>query len=179
MPSPIAHTAVGLTLAILGRGKLPEPHTIGPLPAATAVFITCSLLPDVDSAVGLAAGDFGRYHNNLTHSFFMATAVSFVVSSLIGWRYRVARRPWFVAAFLAYALHILMDATNVGRGVMAFWPLTLERVRLPVLLFYGFHWSDGLLSKRHLWTLVTELLFAAVALGLAWQVKQARQRAQG
>jgi hypothetical protein len=48
--------------------------------------------------------------------------------------------------------------------VMALWPLSEKRFLLPVPLFYGLHWSDGWLSLRHVWTVLTELAFTAVAL---------------
>jgi hypothetical protein len=47
---------------------------------------------------------------------------------------------------------------------MALWPLTGGRFQAPVFLFYGLHWSQGWLSVRHLWTLATELAFAAASL---------------
>jgi hypothetical protein len=59
-----------------------------------------------------------------------------------------------------------MDAATVSRGVMALWPLTETRFLAPVTIFYGLHWSDGWISIRHLWTLLTELLFAGLLFGL-------------
>jgi hypothetical protein len=49
---------------------------------------------------------------------------------------------------------------------MAFWPFDMARYLLPFRLFYGFHWSDGLLSVRHIWTFLSEGVFAAVLLAL-------------
>ena len=69
-----------------------------------------------------------------------------------------------------------MDFFTIGRGVMVFWPLSLERFASPVPLFYGLHWSDGYLSERHLITLVTELGFLFL-LGIVmhfWPEKKGR-----
>jgi inner membrane protein len=68
---------------------------------------------------------------------------------------------WFFLVLLCYQLHILADFLTFGRGVMLFWPLTEERYTSPILLFYGVHWSQGLFSLKHLWTLVSELAFVA------------------
>jgi hypothetical protein len=45
-----------------------------------------------------------------------------------------------------------------------------------VALFYGFHWSNGWLSVRHIWTAVSELTFSALALAL-WTLWAKRRRA--
>ena len=55
-----------------------------------------------------------------------------------------------------------MDYFTVGRGVLAFWPFTAERFSAPVPLFYGLRWSEGWVSPRHVWTVLTEVPFAAV-----------------
>lgn len=165
MPSPIAHLTAGYVLYALSRAQQPEPALgrIGPVPGLLAVTAGLSLLPDLDSVVGVLAGDFGRFHNNLTHSLLVGAAVAL----LFGAAMRAGRGGgfwfWFTVALAAYELHVLMDWTTYGRGVMALWPLTDARFQAPVFLFYGLHWSQGWLSVRHLWTLVTELAFAAVS----------------
>jgi membrane-bound metal-dependent hydrolase YbcI (DUF457 family) len=67
---------------------------------------------------------------------------------------------WFAIFALGYSLHILMDFLTFGeRGIMLFWPLSLERFESPVKLFYGVRWSADLLSPVHLNTLVNEFVF--------------------
>ena len=46
------------------------------------------------------------------------------------------------------------------------WPLSEERFRSSFELFYGLHWSDGLISIYHLYTVFTELA-TLVVVGLA------------
>jgi membrane-bound metal-dependent hydrolase YbcI (DUF457 family) len=166
MPSPIAHLTAGYALYALSRPHQPGPKLgrVEPVPVLLAVTAGLSLLPDLDSLVGGLAGDLGRFHNNLTHSLLVGAAVAL----LFGAAMRMVRGRgfgfWFGVALAAYELHILMDWTTVGRGVMAWWPLTDARFQAPVYLFYGLHWSQGWLSARHLWTLATESAFAAVTL---------------
>jgi membrane-bound metal-dependent hydrolase YbcI (DUF457 family) len=166
MPSPLAHLTAGYVLYRLGRAHQPNPALgrLGPVPGLLAVTAGVSLLPDLDSIVGVLAGDFGRFHNNLTHSLLVGAAVALLLAVAL----RAVRGNgfgfWFAIVLAAYELHVLMDWTTYGRGVMVWWPLTAERFQAPVFVFYGLHWSQGWLSTRHLWTLTTELLFAAVTL---------------
>jgi hypothetical protein len=55
-----------------------------------------------------------------------------------------------------------MDYFTFGRGVMAWWPFSSERFQSPVKLFHGLHWSDGVLSLQHVWTVATEAAFVAL-----------------
>lgn len=170
MPSPIAHLAAGYVVYRLSRSHEPQPalKPVGPLPGLLLAAAAFSLLPDMDSIVGWLMGDFGRFHNNLTHSLLVGLGVSLGFAGFMKWRQQEFRF-WFIFALICYTLHVLMDAATVGRGVMAFWPITDQRFLLPALLFYGLHWSDGWLSSRHLWTAVTELAFAALVIILTTQ----------
>jgi membrane-bound metal-dependent hydrolase YbcI (DUF457 family) len=164
MPSPIAHLAAAYAVYELARQQEPDSNLrpVGPLPGLLVVTATFSMLPDVDSAVGLIAGDFGRFHNNATHSLLVGLVVSLGFAGVMRWLNRRGFLYWFAIALICYSLHIFMDSATFSRGVMAFWPLTDQRFLLPVTIFYGLHWSNGLFSIRHLWTLFTELLFAGL-----------------
>jgi membrane-bound metal-dependent hydrolase YbcI (DUF457 family) len=164
MPSPIAHSAVGYAFYRLYRRRFPglASNRSGPVPWLLAIAVGFSLLPDIDSLAGLLAGDFGRYHNNLTHSMIVAAGVA-LLAGVAGAFMGLGRfLDWFSLAFLCYGAHVLMDAATIGKGVMAFWPLTDERFLSPLPLFFGFHWSDGWLNRRHWWTAATELAFAGL-----------------
>ena len=132
-----------------------------------------SQLPDIDSAAGIWFGDFGAYHNNLTHSLFVGLAVA----AATGWLAPVltgASYKWgFLFVLICYELHVLMDFVTVGRGVMLFWPITAQRFQSPVKLFYGLHWSQGWTSPSHLLTLANELAFVLV-LYLGYRLIQRR-----
>lgn len=164
MPSPLAHAAAAYAVHLLMKDRLDgtELPSVGPIPPTLTAAIGFSFLPDIDSAIGFATGNFGRFHNNLTHSILVGVAASLLFAlSVQRWR-KASFTGWFLLALLAYLGHIFMDASSISRGVMAFWPFTTERFLSPVTLFYGLHWSDGWLSARHLWTFFTEALFAVV-----------------
>jgi hypothetical protein len=168
MPSPIAHLAAAYAIYELSRRSEPQPHlpSLGPLPGLLVVTAAFSLLPDLDSVVGVAAGDFGRFHNNASHSLFVGLAAALGFAAVM----RRLRGKGFAYLFgvslLCYSAHIFMDSATWSRGVMALWPLTDQRFLFPLTLFYGLHWSNGFLSMRHLITIFTETMFAMLLLGL-------------
>lgn len=151
MPSPVAHAAAGYLIYRWMSGRSVEFR-----PALVWVGIGLSLLPDIDAAAGLLLGNMGRYHNHMMSSPMFALFIAFGVG-VIGWRWRGTFRPWFALALVCYLAHIAMDFFTAGRGLMLLWPFTEERFRPSFSLFYGVHWSDGLLSSRHIWTALTEL----------------------
>ena len=180
MPSPIAHTAAGYAIYYLSRSRAPQTRLTGTGRFSTLLIVTTgfSLLPDVDSVVGFLTGDFGRFHNNATHSLIVGLGMALAFGFLMGWKERSGFGFWFIIALLAYELHVLMDSATISRGVMALWPFTTERYRFPITVFYGLHWSEGWFSLKHLWTATTELAFAAFVVfvmhGLVGKIVTAR-----
>lgn len=171
MPSPLAHLATGYAIYRLTRRHEPQPSLgrVGSLPGLLVVTAAFSLLPDVDSAAGLLLRDFGRFHNNATHSFVAGIFCS-LAFAVMAYPRRGKFAYWFSVALVCYSLHITMDAATIGRGVMALWPISEARFHSPVPCFYGLHWSQGWFSKRHLWTMSTELVFtAALLFALHWR----------
>jgi inner membrane protein len=158
MPSPIIHLTAGYIVYRVARTRLHTPARREFVILAWALVL--SLLPDFDAIPGLLAGDLGRYHNNLSHSLWAGVVVALAVACLLAaWRLEPLVF-WFGLALACYSLHIVLDYFTQGRGVMALWPLSSDRFSSPVPLFYGLHWSEGLVSHRHLWTLLTELPIA-------------------
>lgn len=161
MPSPIAHSAAGYAIYRVWSWKRTDVRASSPKLRAglLALVIGLSLLPDVDSILGLITGNFGRYHNNLTHSLFVGLVIAGIIGSIaaITRGYRFA--DGFLLTLVCYSLHVVMDFFTYGRGVMALWPFSAERFASPIPIFYGLHWSQGVVSARHLVTLATEMVF--------------------
>lgn len=176
MPSPIVHLAAGYAVyRVATRG----PQDRRPDPVLLTAVLVLSLLPDFDAGLGILLGDFGRYHNSQSHSLFVGLAVAAATVPLFtmaGSR-RVGR--WFVLVLVCYELHIVLDYFTWGRGVMALWPFTADRLTAPLWLFYGLHWSQGFVSPRHLVTLATEIPVAAVLVAAARRATRALRRAEG
>ncbi len=166
MPSPIAHGATAYALYRAFGARLEE--KTGPAPwsprRVLLVIVALSFLPDLDVIPGLLVGDLPGIHNSIMNSISVGVLVAFAVGGIMWFVGRMAARDWFIIALISYWLHVAMDYFTTERGVMLFWPLTTRRFIAPIKLFYGFHYSEGLISIRHVWTVVTELAFALVLL---------------
>jgi membrane-bound metal-dependent hydrolase YbcI (DUF457 family) len=139
--------------------------------------IGLSLIPDLDAAVGIVAGNLGRYHNNFAGSPAFGTIVALAAGAFM-WRLRRPLAwPTTTLVFICYQVHILMDFLTISRGTMLLWPFSTERFSPPVQLFYGLRWSHGLASELHLVTLATELAFVA-ALAIVVLLRDRRRLAQ-
>ena len=169
MPSPLAHSAAGYVIFRVLRPHLPEAWRLFRRRGALVLGALCffSLLPDLDAVPGVLTHDLLRYHNNLTHSLFLAFPVALAADGLARWLRLPNPRWWFAAAFLGYTLHVAMDYFTLGRGIMAFWPLSAARFQPPAYAFVGLRWGDGLSSPNHWFTLLNEALFAVLAVLLA------------
>lgn len=162
MPSPIMHTTMGYVVYKIFRPNVSNTR-LGSFRRVSILIIislAASMLPDLDSVFGVLAGDFGKYHNNATHSLIVGLFVALIAGGISFFFDTFSFRTIFLVTLLGYEAHILLDFFTVSRGVMAFWPFSQERFVSPLSLFYGFHWSDGFISIRHVWTFLTESLTA-------------------
>jgi len=164
MPSPIAHAAMGYLLYEAYRSHMPEESSryVGPIPRLLIVTVGLSMLADLDFLPGILLGDPSRFHNSFTNSATICLAVALAVGTAAWLGSRSGFKRWFTLALFSYGLHVLMDYFTIGRGVMLAWPFFLDRFDPPVKLFYGLHRSEGLMSAKHLLTLVTELGFVGL-----------------
>jgi membrane-bound metal-dependent hydrolase YbcI (DUF457 family) len=176
MPSPIAHVSAGYVLwRLFGAHSrcVADAGWVGVL-----AFAGLSLAPDMDSVLGVLSNDFGRYHNNISHSLLGALPVGALVYAFLKLTRLAPTVPWARAAMVCYVVHVGMDYFTHGRGVMALWPITSERFIAPVLLFYGLHWSAGWVSSAHVVTFVTEAIPSAIAIGLAYKMLRPKAAAE-
>lgn len=167
MPSPVAHAAVGYLLYRAFRSRMPQEASRDRgrlLPRLLVATVGLSLVPDLDSVPGILLGNFGRFHNDFANSLIFGLAIALIIGAVVWLRQRSGFKSWVTVALISYELHVLMDFFTVGRGVMLAWPFLVDRFEPPVKLFYGLHWSEGLMSPMHLWTLVTELAFVTAML---------------
>ncbi len=183
MPSPLSHSAAAYALYRLSIAYAPPTRLQQFFPSVRLFFVwlAVTFLPDLDAGLGLATGDLERFHNQFTHSVFSGVIVALSIGCVVWILRKKGFADWFWITLVAYEIHILMDFFTAGRGVMAMWPLSDQRFEAPVQLFYGFHYSDGLLSSRHLITLVNEagfVLFVSILLHVVLQHRKGRQDAR-
>lgn len=163
MPSPIAHLGMGYAMYRYYKGKLPENQSrFWKFPFQMIVLTGLSMLPDLDLIPALIFRDMKTYHNNFSHSLFLAVPVSFLIAGFFHRTYQSNFGLWFLICLISYDLHIIMDMMTAERGVMIFWPLTHHRFASPIKIFYGVQWGLGWFSIWHLWTILTESLFVLV-----------------
>lgn len=182
MPSPLAHMAMGYVINKVHQQKSfseMNRRAVGKGLGLVIVTVGLSLLPDLDSVLGLLAGNFGRFHNNGTHSLIVGLLVAFFIGIMTSRIGRSEFLTWFVIPLTCYQLHVIMDFFTIGRGVMLLWPFSPQRFSSPVKLFYGLHWSDGWLSLRHIWTLFTELGFVVVLVAAVHLLPKSKRVAKG
>ncbi|MFW5941337.1 MAG: metal-dependent hydrolase [Chloroflexota bacterium] len=166
MPSPIAHTAAAY--AIYRASRSDKKGNEGPARvhrAAPFLFVVfLSLLPDFDFIPGILAGNIDGFHNTFSHSLFSGVIVAFLGAAILHWVWSGSALRWFALVLVSYELHVVMDYFTFGRGVMLLWPFSDARYEPPVILFYGLRRSSGLITIKHLWTILSEGVFAAVVI---------------
>lgn len=178
MPSPLMHTVVGFFIyRYFVRNRkasakfMPSGRSLGFL----IVVIAFSLPPDMDAILGIWLNDFGRFHNNWSHSLFFGLIVSTTIGALASCKKKRNFLAWFSIALLCYEMHVIMDFFTVGRGVKLFWPLSQARYESPIKFFYGLHWSDGPVSLRHVLTFATEIGLILAVIGIVAFLKKRKQ----
>jgi inner membrane protein len=180
MPSPISHTAMGYVVYKVFNNRIETSRkTSNVFSSLFIIVVVLSLLPDFDAIPGILVGNLKRFHNNESHSLFVAVGIAILGAIFMRWSKRENFRYWFLLIFSCVGLHIVMDYFTYGRGVMAFWPLSSERFISPVLLFYGLHWSEGIFSVKHLWTIVNETIFVLITLLVMRSTDFARRKRNG
>lgn len=177
MASPLGHVAVASALLWVFRSRL---GLVAPTQVKRAIrigtgLIFLSLWPDADAVFGIWFRDLARYHNQFSHSLITIILAVPVLALGFKWWAQIAWRDGLLVTFVASLLHIVMDYFTYGRGVMLFWPLTVQRFQSPVLLFYGLQWSHSWRSPVHLLTLLNELLFMTVLAIALWVWEQKKQ----
>jgi membrane-bound metal-dependent hydrolase YbcI (DUF457 family) len=152
-------------------------YSLGPLPIVLVVTVVFAMLPDFDALLGVLLGDIGRYHNNGTHSLVVGLAVSLLFAGFMGLRKKSSFLPWFLVLLISYESHVILDYfTFGGRGVMLFWPITIERFIPPILLFHGVRWSAGIYTSEHLLTVASESLMVLVVFLGIWFFEGRRRK---
>src|SRR5262249_15455011 len=129
MPTIISHPFAALALT-------PTFRRLGLTTRELIVGAACCALPDID-VIGFKLGIpyhslFG--HRGITHSFFFATLVAFVLTPLMRGRYamRGDLATLFGFLWLCVASHPLFDAfTSGGEGVAFFAPFSDTRYFFP------------------------------------------------
>lgn len=202
MPSPAAHSLIGLSLALAAL-RVPAKwrvsrHEDG-RPAASLRRVARALweqrvyllmillmanLPDVDYIPGVLTGRINAFHYEYTHT--AGWVVGMAVAVWLGWRSKDRKVGVRELALLlaAGASHLLADWVTDDQaapyGIMAFWPLTSRRYMCSVHVFgslWKADWAD-VVKLHNLKVVALEVAVCLPLLGLAAlaQTRAARLR---
>lgn len=152
MPSPIAHSLLGLTCGLVCLGSprfLNGRKSVVPAGILLLGFTALGNAPDCDFIPGLLAGELNRFHHGPTHSMAWCALVAFGVWCV--WR-AIERAGWWVLACLlaTVGLHLIADwATADGAepfGIPAAWPVSNSYFKAPVDVFAS-------MEKQTIWAI--------------------------
>jgi inner membrane protein len=173
MPTPVAHSLAGSTIALLSTGRRPLDRKL------LAASLIAASFADIDFGISFLIGR--NVHHYFTHSLGFAllfTGTAFLLS-----RAFARERPAFDALVLvvSYLSHLLLDMlskdTAPPYGLQLFWPLSGEFYISPVLVFDDI-WR-GTIAKlfgRHNWlAVVREILIVGPPTALALWLWKRRQ----
>jgi membrane-bound metal-dependent hydrolase YbcI (DUF457 family) len=174
MPTPVAHSLAGTTIALLASRGTPIDKKL------LAGSIVAACLADADFGIGFLIGR--NVHHYFTHSLgftLLFTGTAYLLSKALA-----RDRPAFDALVLglSYLSHVLLDTlskdTAAPYGLELFWPLSDRFYISPVLVFDDL-WR-GTLAKLfglHNWLAAArEALVMALPTAVALLWRKRRQR---
>ena len=191
MPSPVAHSLIGLAVAAQcgvrpGSWREIKSQARALMPVLFSG-VALANLPDLDYLPGIIGGDLNAYHHLYTHS------VGWVgLASLSFWCIWKIIRPSaglreFAFVAIAAGSHLLADWLTADArppyGIMLWWPFERGFHLCPLSLFDRLHkrdWSE-LLQWHNAWAVLRETviclpLLLAVVLG---KLRAGRSRGDG
>jgi hypothetical protein len=122
MPSPIAHSMVGLLIV-----HAPKEMRSGAVWLGLA--IVAANAPDLDILAGFLSGSINAFHGGPSHSIGAALGFS-TIATLALRRQRCRSALVFGVAFSIYLSHVLLDMpcepSPTRPGLPLFWPVTSE-----------------------------------------------------
>ena len=140
MALPPLHLLIGAAAAEGVRGERIAPWKAWSVGAVVAV------VPDVGTALLLAAGHGAASHGLVSHTLVATAAV-------IGLAWWAAGRRWGLIAGSAYASHLLVDLLRAGpkTSVYVAWPFSAEPLApiAPLFAVIPFEWEAGLLPELY------------------------------
>ncbi len=175
MPSPVGHSLAAIAVGwAVNRPAGPRRALV----AQTATLAAIGIAPDLDLLWG--------HHEAQTHS----VGAALVVAAIVAWRRwpigADTRARLFVAAFLVYLIHPVMDAfaidNNPPIGVMLWWPFSHAYVHSSHAFFAPIsrYWSRPETWPNNFMAAAHEILWLAPFVALAWFARTLkRQRGKG
>lgn len=185
MPSPIAHSLIGLSLgiAVLRPPGESLDRTLRTRAAPLLGVVALANAPDLDFLPGLLVGELNRFHHGPSHSALGAMMVGLVVGAVLFRRGLPIRWPVLLLLAAAVLSHLAADILCQDRsppfGIPLWWPLSETRVHAPWSLFLAMEKStlgEVFSNPSNLRPALRELAIggAVLVLALAWTARRRR-----
>jgi inner membrane protein len=185
VPSPIAHSLIGLAVGVAALRPRGEPAgvTVRSRALPLLVFAVLANAPDLDFVPGLLAGDLNRYHHGPSHSLLWALGFALWAALLARWRgVRLSRAGWAAAA-AAVLSHLVADVFCQDRsppfGIPLWWPVSGDPVHAPWPVFAAMEKTDlaAIFSMANLLPALREMAIGGAFLAVAWAWTSRQPRA--
>jgi inner membrane protein len=153
MPSPAAHSLIGLAIAIAVQRPAERLNQVfGAIWRQRRNFLILlwmANLPDIDYIPGVLTGHINAFHYEYTHTAGWVAAMTAALWFVWRTKERRVRGTLFAIMLVAGSSHLLADWVTDDQsapfGIMALWPLTDHRYLCPVHVFgslWKAEWSD-------------------------------------
>lgn len=166
MPSPIGH---GLAAVAAGWLVAQPPASRKALLIQSATLAVIGVMPDLDLLI--------NRHSAETHSIG-AAAIAATIAALARLPVATARGRIWLAVFLAWLTHPLLDAftddSSIPIGIMIAWPFSAAHVHSGMAVFdpiYRRYWLPGFFGHNAIAAL-KEIAILAPMMGLGWWMRR-------
>lgn len=140
MPSPVAHSLIGLALGaawLLPRTAPPDLlRRAWAMRGPFLIAVFAANAPDLDYLPGIAAGNLNAFHHGLTHTIPFVVLVAAVIVAL--WRTNRPARAggWLTAMGLSHlAADMVTQDLRAPYGIPVAWPLSSDHFIAPFYIF--------------------------------------------
>jgi len=161
--TPIGHSLIGMSFGVLAmpRGATPVRRCL-----CVAGFVLLANVPD------LPLPGWGHEQYEISHSLIVNGTLILMIACALRVLARTTGYSWngrlVMAAALVWLSHLVIDATyRHGLGLAVLWPLSNDRLYLPLHWFEIYHVGQPPWSEQNLSVLLTEVGFCLPLLGLA------------
>ena len=187
MPSPVAHSIIGITIWSALRiprrlGWFALPRWLWQQRNWLLLIIFLANAPDLDLLFGLLQGNLNAYHQTVTHTLFWISLVT-VCTWLLLRRHKANHpAPGLVLIFILLTSHLAADLVcqdySPPYGLMLGWPFSSQYWHSPISIFPAIAKKDlwDLWSWHNLQAVLTEIWITLPFLVLVYAYVRAKFR---
>jgi membrane-bound metal-dependent hydrolase YbcI (DUF457 family) len=166
MPTPVAHSFVGIIIYIItsNTNKGITWKRLWQHKFAILFCIIFANLPDIDFIILSSEGiQFGwDNHHGPTHSIGFVLLVMMITGIVTG-IIRKDWKRWSIMSGICVLSHVLLDLIITREGLILFYPLSDIRVNIPVVFTFGYSYDMGFIGFA-IMSVVQEIVIIGIVL---------------